>query len=138
MCMAIYNDRVRSWELSLDLDNKVSTDPTYNNLNELVSLDERNRLAHLELEHYEKHETFLYKHPLLQDNRLMEELNRMRKTNPEAFMQEVAHTKQYISRYQSILNKKKYVDEEDKMKKQSLLARYTHKYQIMMEMLAKV
>ncbi|MDA3912272.1 MAG: hypothetical protein PF448_13040 [Bacteroidales bacterium] len=135
--MVLYNDRVNSYYSAKELDAIIDSDPTFENLNKLVTLDERNRLSHLELQHYEQHSEFLYKHPLLQDDKLRNELNTLRRTDPEAFMQMLTNAKKSIDRYRSQLNNKRYSTKEERMQKEQHIRYYTHKIAIIKELVAQ-
>jgi len=85
---------------------------------EMVELDNRNRQAHKELQLYNDHKTFLYKHPIVAQRKQYDdqiaELYELKRTDPEAFMKEITNTTQNIRRIKSNINKKKYKDENEK------------------------
>jgi hypothetical protein len=118
-------------------DHLLDRDPSLDNIKQMISDDIRNRLAFQELEHYQKHGRFLYKHPLLKDQKLIDELDQMRKTDPERFMNELVNADKSISRYQSQLKNKKYKNDEEKLAWQELIRQYKVKLGIMKRLIAR-
>lgn len=84
---------------------------------ELIELDIRNQQAHKELQSYNDNGVFLNIHPLtIQKNFKDEEyvrLSKMKRENPEEFINEIKNNLQNISRIQSNISNKKYKSEEE-------------------------
>lgn len=106
---------------------------------ELVHLAIRNRHAHQELQSYNDTGQFIYVHRLTIDTKYKktqrDELKKLKEENPEAFMNEVANTKQNISRIESNINKKKYKDEAEHQSWLENLEKARMKRQIILELL---
>jgi hypothetical protein len=85
---------------------------------QMVELDSRNRLAHKELQLYNDHKTFLYRHPVAarrkQYDEQLAELYELKRNDPDAFIREITNTAQNIRRIKSAINKKKYRSDEEK------------------------
>jgi hypothetical protein len=85
---------------------------------ETVTLDNRNRLAHKELQVYNDHHIFLYKHPLTVENKhyadQLAELRNLRHTDPAALLTEIANLLQNIRRIRSNLSRQKYKSGEER------------------------
>jgi hypothetical protein len=113
--MALYNDRVYAYERMEKLDKVIDKEPTLDNIRQMVTDDERNRLAFFELEHYQKTGAFLYKHPILVKYKLTNDLEQLRKASPERFMSELVNADKNITRYRSLIKNNKYKDEEERM-----------------------
>ena len=85
---------------------------------EMVEMDNRNRMAQKELQLYNDHKTFLYKHPIVEQRKQYDdqlaELYEMKRKSPDAFLKEITNVTQNIRRIKSNINKKKYKDENEK------------------------
>ena len=77
---------------------------------EMVELDNRNRQAHSELQAFNEHKVFVYKHPITiqrkQYDDMLSELYEMKRNNPAALINEITNVTQNIRRIQSNINKK--------------------------------
>ena len=111
--MALYNDMAFAYERMGKLDKVLDQDPSLDNVRQMVSDDERNRLAFLELGHFNKIGTFLYKHPILKKHKLSNDLDAMRKASPDRFMSEMVNADKNITRYRSMIKNNKYRDTEE-------------------------
>ena len=84
---------------------------------EFVLLDIKNKQAHLERAAFNDCGVFIYKHPLTQNRKDYDEemsrLYEMRKTDPEAFINEITNITQNIRRIKSNLKNKKYKSNEE-------------------------
>lgn len=114
LCTMLYNDRVFAYETM------VSIDPVLDSANDTqvstyVDADKRNHLAHLELKNYEQYKAFLFLHPILLDYKKESEYRALLATNPAKFMQEITNINKNITRYQSLINTKKYKSEEERV-----------------------
>jgi type IV secretory pathway VirB4 component len=94
---------------------------------EIVELDNRNRLAHKELQVYNDHRIFLCKHPLTTERKqyddLFAELNALKRTDPAALLTEITNLVQNIRRIRSNLAKQKYKSDEEKQSLEKNLSR---------------
>ena len=90
---------------------------------EIVDLDNRNRLAHKELQQYNDHRLFLCKHPLTTERRQFSELYALKLADPAALMTEIANLTQNIRRIRSNLTKKKYKSDDEKQAWEQNLSR---------------
>jgi len=108
---------------------------------EMVELDNRNRQAHKELQLYNDHKTFLYRHPIVarkkqRDDRISE-LYELKRSDPDAFLKEIANTAQNIRRIKSNLNKKKYKSDEEKQSWEQNLSRAEIREAVLKEIIGK-
>jgi len=108
---------------------------------EMVELDNRNRQAHKELQLYNDHKTFLYKHPIVAQRKQYDdqiaELYELKQTDPEAFMKEITNTTQNIRRIKSNINKKKYKNEDEKQSWEKNLAQAETRETVLKEIIKK-
>ena len=106
---------------------------------EMVELDSRNRQAHRELQLYNDHKTFHYKHPIAlhrkQYNDQLAELYNLKRTDPEALLREITSTIQNIRRIRSNLTRKKYKSEEEKQSWEENLSRAETRQTILKEII---
>lgn len=135
--MALYNDRVYAWERMKMIDQLLDKDPTLDNIRQMVSDDERNRLAFLELEHYQKTGTFLFKHPILSKHNLTNELEALRKASPSRFMKEMVNADKNITRYRSLINNNKFKSEEERLGWEDHIHAMSMKLDIMKELISQ-
>jgi len=108
---------------------------------EMVELDNRNRQSHKELQLYNDHKTFLYKHPIVAQRKQYDdqiaELYELKRTDPEAFMKEITNTTQNIRRIKSNINKKKYKNEDEKQSWEKNLAQAETRETVLKEIIKK-
>jgi hypothetical protein len=108
---------------------------------EMVELDNRNRLAHKELQMYNDHRLFLYKHPFTQQRRQydeqLSELCDLKQNDPSALTAEIANVVQNIRRIRSNLNKKKYKSDAEKQAWEQNLSRAELREKIIEEVIKK-
>ena len=108
---------------------------------EMVKLDNRNRQAHRELQLYNDHKTFLYKHPIVarrkQYDDQIAELYELKRTDPDAFLREIKNTTQNISRIRSNLKKQKYKSDEEKQSWEQNLSRAEIRETVLKEIIKK-
>lgn len=119
------------------IDKVIDQVPTAGNISKMVADDERNRLAFLELAHFEKTGRFLYKHPILKKEKLTNELEQLRKSNPDKFTSDLVNASKNITRYTSQINNYKYKNEEEKIKWLNHIRDLNMKLEIMRELLSK-
>ncbi len=134
--MTIYNDRVYAYERMQQTDNLIDEDPSPENIKKLIDDDERNLLGFRELESYNSTHTFLYVHPLLKKYKLESDLERLRKSNPERFMKELINADKSITRYQSLINNRKYKDKQERLSWQNHIKKFREKKEIMKRLLS--
>jgi len=108
---------------------------------EMVELDNRNRQAHKELQLYNDHKTFLYKHPIVaqrkQHDDQISELYELKRSDPDAFLKEITNTTQNIRRIKSNLNKQKYKSDEEKQSWEQNLSRAEIRETVLKEIIGK-
>jgi hypothetical protein len=108
---------------------------------ETVTLDNRNRLAHKELQLYNDHRIFLYRHPLTLERRQydeqLSELHALKSADPDALLTEIANVLQNIRRIRSSLNRKKYKSDEERDAWQQNLTRAELRKKILEEVIRK-
>ena len=108
---------------------------------EMVELDNRNRQAHKELQLYNDHKTFLFKHPIVSNRKLYDdqisELYELKRNNPDAFMKEITNTTQNIRRIKSNINKEKYKSEDEKQSWEENLSRAEIRKKVLEEIVRK-
>jgi len=106
---------------------------------EMVELDNRNRQAHKELQLYNDHKTFHYKHPIVarrkQYDDQLAELYDLKRSNPDALLREITNTTQNIRRIRSNLTRKKYKSEEEKQSWEENLSRAETRETILKEII---
>jgi hypothetical protein len=108
---------------------------------EMVELDNRNRQAHKELQLYNDHKAFLYKHPIAAhrkqyDDQLAERYE-LKRNDPGALINEITNITQNIRRIKSNLNKKKYKSEEEKQSWEQNLSRAEIRKKVLEEIISK-
>jgi hypothetical protein len=108
---------------------------------ELVELDNRNRQAHKELQLYNDHRIFLYKHPIAAQRKQYDdqlaELYELKRTDPAALINEITNVTQNIRRIQSNLKKQKYKSEEERQSWEQNLTRAETRQKILEEVISK-
>ena len=107
------------------------------NVKEFVDADMRNHLAFLELASYNKTKKFLYKHPLLKRYQFENDLELLRRKDPEKFMSDLIKADQNITRYRSLISNNKYKDEEEKNIWLNLIGEYQEKLSIMQRLISQ-
>ncbi len=108
---------------------------------EMVQLDNRNRLAHEELEAYNNHKVFIYTHPLVvqkkQYDDQLSELYVLKRTNPSALLNEITNVTQNIRRIQSNLKNKKYKSQDEKHSWEQNLSKAEIRQKVLEEVISK-
>lgn len=108
---------------------------------EMVELDNRNRQAHKEIQLYNDHKTFLYKHPIASQRKQyddqMAELYELKRNDSGALMNEITNTTQNIRRIRSNIGKKKYKSEEERQSWEQNLFRSEIRKQVLQEIISK-
>jgi predicted nucleic acid-binding Zn-ribbon protein len=108
---------------------------------EMVELDSRNRNAHEELQAFNDHKVFVYKHPVTvrrkQYDDQLTELYNLKRTDPGALMTEIANLMQNIRRIQSNLNRKKYKSVDEQVSWDTNLTRSELRMKVLKEVISK-
>lgn len=136
LCHLLYEDRVYAYEKMVSMD-AVLDSANDGEVIQFIDADSNNHLAFLELSYYEKHKTFLYLHPLLTRYKLEADLNELRVNNPEEFMNQSINASKSITRYQSLINNKKYKDKEEMESWLALIREYNDKLSIIKSLISK-
>lgn len=106
---------------------------------EFVLLDIRNQQAHKELQSFNDTGDFKYIHPLTVKARYKrtqrEELIKLKKEDPAAFLNEITNLNQNIRRITSQINNKKYKDEAEHQSWLDNLEKAKIKRQIIIELM---
>ncbi|MDR1866120.1 MAG: hypothetical protein LBR08_11190 [Bacteroidales bacterium] len=101
---------------------------------EMVELDSRNRQAHAELQLYNDHRNFRYKHSLTQHLKekkdIILEFAEMKHSNPERFVKECANVIRGLNRYGKMLCDDSFASTEAKEKCEENLSKYKLKHSI--------
>ena len=119
------------------LDKVLDSDISIDNVSRMVGDDERNHLAFLELDSYNRTGEFLYRHPILQSHKMQNDLEALRKSNPDRFMAELVNADKNITRYQSMMRNKKYKDEEELTRWQKHVDACNAKLKIMQQLISQ-
>ena len=125
--MILYNDRVNAWNRGRDIDAVIDLQPTADNIKALLDDAWLNRQAQAELVSYNKDGKFLLEHPLLLNRKATNKFIEMRRNDPDLFLKELHNANQSISRYQSMISKNKYKDQEELVRWQKLIEGYENK-----------
>lgn len=101
---------------------------------EMVELDNRNRLANKELQVYNDHKVFVYKHPILKEkklkNEILTELLELKQSNPEAFVKECYNIVKGLNRYKNLLSNDKFSSDEEKLRCMENVDKYSLRHSI--------
>lgn len=133
--MALYNERVYSYERMQKLNRVIDEHPE--RAGQMVANDNSNHLAFLELSNYENTGTFLYLHPVLKSYKKENELEALRKADPDRFMAELVNADKSITRYRSLINNKKYKNNEELARWQAIVDDYEHKLSVMKRLISQ-
>jgi hypothetical protein len=104
----------------VDIDSIIDDQPTAKKIRDLAELRNRNHQAFEELQSYNDTGEFKYKHPLIIHYSLRSELLKLKKNNPDKFLEEYANTRDNVKRYTSFLNNKKRSDDQKAKDKENL------------------
>lgn len=109
LAILLYDERVNTWKQLCALRQEVDSCPE--KALAIADLDDRNRMAHHELEVFQDTGIFPCKHPLAvkftAERKKLSEWRALKAKNPEAFMKQVANIQHNITRYRSQLKKDK-------------------------------
>ena len=113
LAILLYDERVNTWQQLCALRAEVDQYPE--KALAIADLDDRNRLAHKELEVFQDTGIFPCKHPLavqfMADRKKLSEWRALKAKDPQAFMKQVSNLQHNITRYRSQLKKDKLSEE---------------------------
>lgn len=114
LAILLYDERVNTWQKLCALRAEVDQYPE--KALAIADLDDRNRMAHHELEVFQDTGIFPCKHPLavqfMADRKKLSEWRTLKQKDPKGFMKQVANIEHNITRYRSQISKDKLTDEK--------------------------
>lgn len=114
LAILLYDERVNTWQKICALRAEVDQYPE--KALAIADLDDRNRMAHHELEVFQDTGVFPCKHPIavkfMADRKKLTEWRALKAKDPKAFMKQVANLEHNITRYRSQLKKDKLTKEK--------------------------
>lgn len=113
LAILLYDERVNTWQKLCALRAEVDQYPE--KALAIADLDDRNRMAHHELEVFQDTGIFPCKHPLavqfMAERKKLTEWRALKAKDPQAFMKQVSNLQHNITRYRSQLKKDKLSEE---------------------------
>lgn len=117
-----------------EIDAVIDDEPTEERIIDLAELRNRNILAFRELQHFNDKGKWLARHPLIAQNKLRMEFQKLLKDDTAGFLAEFTNTANNVSRYTSFLNNdKRSPNQHEKDAKN--LKKHQEREQIMREVL---
>ena len=114
LAILLYDERINTWQQLCALRADIDTCPE--KALAIADLDDRNRMAHHELEVFEKTGIFPCKHPMaikfMAERKKLSEWRTLKQQDPKGFMKQVANIEHNITRYRSQISKDKLTDEK--------------------------
>ena len=114
LAILLYDERVNTWQQLVKLRQEIDDYPE--KALAIADLDDRNRMAHHELEVFEKTGIFPCKHPMaikfMAERKKLSEWRTLKQKDPKGFMKQVANIEHNITRYRSQISKDKLTDEK--------------------------
>lgn len=114
LAILLYDERVNTWKQLCELRQEVDNYPE--KALAIADLDDRNRMAHHELEVFQDTGIFPCKHPMavkfMAERKKLSEWRALKAKDPQAFMKQVANLQHNITRYRSQLKKDKLTKEK--------------------------
>ena len=114
LAILLYDERVNTWQQLVKLRQEIDDYPE--KALAIADLDDRNRMAHHELEVFQDTGIFPCKHPLavkfMAERKKLTEWRALKAKDPQAFMKQVANLQHNITRYRSQLKKDKLTKEK--------------------------
>lgn len=108
LAILLYDERVNTWQRLQAL--RADLDECPEKALAIADLDDRNRMAHHELEVFQDTGVFPCKHPLAvkftAETKKLSELRTLKRDKPDEFLKQVSNMKHNIQRYKSKLKKK--------------------------------
>lgn len=135
--MALYEQRIFSYEAMHSFDQVVDNDPSAENIAGLIVNDIENKQCFEELKHYNDKAQFLFIHPLTKELQEVDRLRAMRKNNPELFASELVNCNLSITRYKSQIKNKKYKSPQELGDWLSLLKDYEIKRKLLNQIISE-
>ena len=99
MATLVYNDRVATFHKMQQLDRILDKAPTPADVISMADMRVRNLQAFAELQHFNDTGHWLYEHPLTAGQSERAELERLRRQDPDRFLQEYANCRDNCRRY---------------------------------------
>ncbi len=119
----------------IEIDKTIDHHPTPKKIRELAELRIRNLQAFRELTEFNNTGKFVNKHPLVMRFSERNQLEKLLKENPDAFLEEYANTRENVKRYKSYLNNKSRSDDQ-KVKDKINLKKHSDKEILMKEIIS--
>lgn len=113
MATLVYNDRVATFHKMQQLDKTLDTAPAPADVISMAEMRVRNLQAFAELQHFNDTGHWLYKHPLTAGQSERAELERLRRQDPDRFLQEYANCRDNCRRYARYVKDSKRTDRHD-------------------------
>ena len=114
LAILLYDERINTWQQLVKLRQEIDDYPE--KALAIADLDDRNRMAHHELEVFEKTGIFPCKHPMaikfMAERKKLSEWRTLKQQDPKGFMKQVANIEHNITRYRSQISKDKLTDEK--------------------------
>ena len=114
LAILLYDERVNTWQQLVKLRQEIDDYPE--KALAIADLDDRNRMAHHELEVFQDTGVFPCKHPIavkfMAERKKLTEWRALKAKDPQAFMKQVANLQHNITRYRSQLKKDKLTKEK--------------------------
>ena len=114
LAILLYDERINTWQQLCALRQEIDNYPE--KALAIADLDDRNRMAHHELEVFEKTGIFPCKHPMaikfMAERKKLSEWRALKQKDPKGFMKQVANIEHNITRYRSQISKDKLTDEK--------------------------
>lgn len=114
LAILLYDERINTWQQLCALRQEIDNYPE--KALAIADLDDRNRMAHHELEVFEKTGIFPCKHPMavkfMAERKKLSEWRTLKQKDPKGFMKQVANIEHNITRYRSQISKDKLTDEK--------------------------
>jgi hypothetical protein len=119
----------------LDIDKALETNPTPELVTELAELRIKNLICFSELETYNNTGKFKGRHPLLKHFTIRHILIKLKKEDPNRFLDDFSLCKDNIKRYSSFLKRKK-ISEKERENWQKQLNKHTERLELMKEVMS--
>lgn len=135
LCRALFSDAVvryrRMQAASSTLDKDLSQLPSF------CDDDDMHTRAFEELNHYNITQTFLYIHPITSGHKETNRLEALLISSPGAFLDECTNAQKNVTRYNSLINKQKYKDEEQHNDWLNIITRENAKILLMQDLIQR-